>query len=287
LAEVEVIPHRIFMNSQYLIVNPLKTDSKLWKGLGAVTLAPKKLKHQQHLLPHVVPLEALSTDQRLKLLDEHDRTITTGGGSLWSCAIKSAATLDDLTVHLARNMIVQTPHGKQFLLRYFDSRVFRHLLWIFSPGQFASFMGPISEWYWVDPERSEVWQESRPSRCEATSALSSDQWGALNRIGLLNRTLSDLQRGGVEVKHDVELYRHVDALLADAIEVEGLVDSEDQCLYTLHCVKYGEHWGKLREVKSILERVRSGAGSYFALSSELASQGASSALEKLEGNLHA
>lgn len=266
-------------------MNPIQVDSSVWGSLDWISVAPPKLLQQQHLLPRIIRLAGLSDERRLQLLEAHCQLLAKEGRILWSCVLQTDASLESVAMQMARNMVLTTPHGQKFLLRFFDPRVFRHLIWIFTPRQMASFVGQIAAWYWVDVETKD-WRRTIPSHDEPAERLSAEQWGSLHRIGLLNLTLADIRRMGSVVEHDEKLYRDIDAGLRRAIEVEGLVDAEDQRLYAVHCLQHGIQWGERPEVRSVLKRVRSGAGSYFALSTEIKSSGASRTSEELEGNLY-
>lgn len=280
------MPHRVFMEAEYLIVNPMQVDACEWKQLESISIAPRRLKHEAHMLPRLVAIQDLKREHKVELLDRNELALKNGGNALWSCALKSGASFESTAAHLAKVQVLKTPHGQHFLLRCHDPRVFRHLIWILEPHQLALLMGPIEIWSWMDSDTLRWYQTPRPSDVLG-GRLTGREWGGINRIGLLNATLRDLQRIRADVALDQVLFRQIDAALEQAIEVEGLSDSEDQCLYAQHCIFHGDAWSSRPDVKAVLQRVRNGESSYYSLSSECTSSGAQSAFEHMEGNRHA
>lgn len=264
----------------------MQFDCIEWGALESLSIAPVRLAHQAHLLPRVVRIAGLSIERRLQLLDQNEMALAMGERELWSCALQTTVSLEEIAAHLAGNLVLTTPHGQHFLLRFFDPRVFRHLIWILKPGQLASLMGPVVTWSWMDIE-GDGWQSAEPAEAPSAARLTPEQWGAINRIGLTNAVLRDVKRARMDVAFNEELYRRVDSVLKGAIEVEGLKDAGDQRLYAFHCVQRGNQWQNDRAVKSLLGQVRKGAGSYRALSSEFAPAGVDQTPQEREGNQHA
>ncbi|WP_137189652.1 DUF4123 domain-containing protein [Stenotrophomonas rhizophila] len=286
MADDAAIPHRIFLESQYLIVNPMQVDPREWSQLESVSIVSTRLKHEAHMMPRLVSLDKLPLERKLELLDRNELSIAKGNGALWSCALRSDSSLDETAGHLARAQVLRTPHGQYFLLRHHDPRVFRHLIWMLRASQLAALMGPISVWSWLDADSGQWQQVARPQD-RSGGGLVAQEWGGINRIGLVNAVLRDVRKARMDVALDESLYRQIDSALKRAIEIEGLGDAEDQRLYALHCIHYGDAWSERADVQAVLTRVKSGDGSYYALSVECTSLGASGALEKTEGNRHA
>lgn len=267
--KVEAIPHRIFAESDYLIINPLRVESAEWEDLSARSLAPSSLSHHSHLLPILVSIRELPPGRRIELLERSEKSLRNGLGSLWCCALKSAAQAEQVISHLSRQLVLRTPHGAKYLLRYHDPLVFRHLVRILSRGQLAGLMGPVSVWSWRD-EGKGVWYEVRSPE-GSPKKLESEQWGAIHRITLVNSVLRDAERAGLGSSDDTELVRSIDLALAQAIENWQLTDFDDQCRWALHSIKYGADWVLSETVSDLIDRVRRNEGSYCVLSEEVLS----------------
>lgn len=286
LDKVEVVPHRIFTESDYLIINPLQVESAEWEDLSTRALAPGSLSHHSHLLPRLASIRELSPERRIGLLERDEKSVRDGSGSLWCCALKSQALAEQMISHLSRQFVVRTPHGSKYLLRYHDPSVFRHLVRILNQGQLAGLMGPVSVWSWRDASRG-IWYEVRCPK-GSPQQLENEQWGAIHRIGLVNSVLRDVERAGLGCSDDPELVRSVDFAIQQAIEKWKLIDVDDQCRWALHSIAYGADWMLGEAAAALMDRVKRGEGSYCALFEDvLPLMVERASINKLEGTRNA
>lgn len=101
--------------------------------------------------------------------------------------------LSRLKSHLAQRLILIMPSNRKHVFRYFDSRVFMHLLWILDRVRLATLFGPIQTWsFWFSGAYTKV---SVPAISGAASLFVERQQGEhIERIGLINQVLRNISR---------------------------------------------------------------------------------------------
>jgi len=119
-------------------------------SLPMVPLAPEILPSDEAAMPALLALEPDAP-----YLDVLERSLIAAEENpswhLLSCLLVVAPEVgpDDLADHLTSRLILDSPKGK-VLLRYYDHRVFPHLVRTLSPAQLQALFGPEEQvWQWT------------------------------------------------------------------------------------------------------------------------------------------
>lgn len=77
--------------------------------------------------------------------------INEGWGNSWGIFIISEANFKKIRNHLRNFLIVDTDQNRKAFFRFYDPRVFRHLIPTFDEKQLKDFFGPVKQ-YLMEPE---------------------------------------------------------------------------------------------------------------------------------------
>ena len=258
------IDHRLLAGHQFAILNPLRLERQHWADLPVVSLAPPRLSSKAHAMPQLLDLATLSHERLGALLELADRWDRDSDAPFFSLLVRSESKAELIAAHLSRQLIVRAPDGSDALLRWFDPRVMPHLHWLLTPAQLHTISGPVNGWTWRDESWSWVSRDvPEPNDATARLRLDDDQWAAVGRLGVLNRTVRQFLRSSPALRCDNNFYRRIDTGLRDGYEKYGLVDEVDVRLFAEHGVRYpGIH--ARPEILHQLSRVRRGETSYVA-----------------------
>lgn len=236
MVETQLIEHRLLDDHAFALLDRPHARGDNWRGLPGVSLAPNEMAKDADDLPRLVAVGQLKSAQRDWLLDKLLASAPETPRPV-AALLMAEVSLERLAKHLRACLIVQLlPNGKQ-LFRYYDPRVFRHLLWMASPLQLATLFGPTMAWTWCDARGQ--WRRSFPP-ASAVPAPSFVAHGLdLLRIGVLERCLQTLRRTVDGFVDDAEngSARRVNALL-DAAIAQGLSDEADLRLYVTQAIRF-------------------------------------------------
>jgi len=234
--ESQLIGHRLLDEHSYLLLDQAHARSDFWRDLPGVSIAPADLQKEVEALPRLVVIDQLNQAQRGRILD-HLITVPAEAPRIVAALLATSADSNQLADHLRARLIVPIPLQGKHLFRYYDPRVFRHLLWMATPVQLATLFGPLLAWTWCDHQgcwrRSLSPHDTKPALSFLPKRLD------LARIGLLERCLKVLRGTVPGFSDDVENVqaRRVNALL-DAALAQGLVDEADLRLYVAQAVRF-------------------------------------------------
>lgn len=256
------LSHRLLGAHSFAILNPLQLEHRQWGGLPVTGLVPPILSSKAPTMPQLLDLASLSNEQRSALLERVDRWDRDSDTPFFSLLIKSTATSTQVAAHLSRQLIVRAPDGSDALLRWYDPRVIRHLYWLLAPEQLRALSGPVATWTWREHDSHWATHEV-PIAADRVVRLRIDdeQWSAVGRFGVLNRTILQLGRSATSPCRDDGLYRRIDACLREAYELHELTDEADVRLFAEQAIRYPGIQA-LPEVARRLTRARRGEISY-------------------------
>lgn len=263
-----VLDHRLLLDQNYAIFNPLQLEASSWRDLPTTALAPRELQHQGDLMPVLLPLDRLSQTQRIDLLDRSERHCRISRKPYFSALFVSAVASERLVSHLSLQLILKNQRGGKGLFRYFDSEIFQHLTWLLTQRQMNSLLGPIAAWTWRDAQGR--WQTFECDK-EGNSRLRLDasQQDTLARIGLINRCLRQLRRDNHPAAADPENAPRLDTLLVDARDRHGLIDDADCCLYALQVLATNDDIHRHPQIAKRLAHGSSARTSYVAACADI------------------
>lgn len=262
--------HRLLLAHDFALINPLQVESALWSDLAATPLLPEKISVQPELMPRLVPLRAMSDATCADLLNRAGRHERYSRHPFFSALLVADGDVPVIAAHLSRRLVIAMPDAGSALLRYFDPRVFRHLSWLLTETQMSLLLGPVTHWSWRN--MAGAWQQHM--RVDVPSLLSGlrltpEQWDSLQRLGLLNKSLRQIECNAPGIVIDDQSARCVDALLRDAYEQHRLTDESDRRLYAEQGFRFHPHIHRHPQLAERLARARECRESYVGACRDL------------------
>lgn len=262
--------HRLLLAHDFALINPLQVESALWSDLPATPLLPEKISVQSELMPRLIPLRGMSDAACVDLLERAGRHERYSRHPFFSALLVADGDTPAIAAHLSRRLVIAMPDAGNALLRYFDPRVFRHLSWLLTEAQMNLLLGPVTHWSWRN--MAGTWQQH--VRVEVSSLLSGlrptpEQWDSLQRLGLLNKSLCQIERNAPGTVIDDRAARCVDTLLRDAYEQHRLTDEADRRLYAEQAFRFHRHIHRHPQLVERLARASDGRESYLGACRDL------------------
>lgn len=268
--DVSALWHRPLLEQDYALINPLQVDSVLWADLPLLPLVPKASKAHADLMPRLLNLKEVSEQARLQLLDRVSAQERYNRRAPYFSALFMTSLSSDLVAaRLSDRLIVRGPAKSIALLRYYDPRVFRHLRWLLDEKQMNLLLLGIDSWTWCDEDG--CWQQFRPGGKAPNAGLhlSAEQWGGLQRLGLLNQCLRKISDREPERAGDDAIAKAADALLRKSYEQHGLADRDDRCLYAEQGIRFHPEIHRHPELEKRLAHAQASATSYVSACRDL------------------
>lgn len=172
--------------------------------------------------------------------------------------IISPRPISSISRHIARRLGQQKPSGRQALFRYYDPRVLQRLQSILGEEQLAFLLGPIHHWLFIDHAGCfRVFSSFPQNMTQSALLLSDSQWLSIDRIGLLNKTLS-IGAGVMDIRQlDDQDITNLDRLLQIA-ECEGISDDDARMIFALQGVRLPPNFHRHSEMIHVFRRCREG-----------------------------
>lgn len=255
------LDYRRFLAYDYAIFDPRHLERRFWSALDPIALVPSTLGNGPDNFPQLVCLRSLSEAQKAELLQNFNIWHHDNDRPLFSALLECSIEPAQLASHLKRQSWLRTPGGVMAWLRFFDPAVFQHLCWQWTSGQLAALLGRVVCWTFFIHDR---WHVCRPAVRPASSRLrpSAHQWRQLERMELLNNSWDRLRRMSPDMAQEEDVPTRLDAALADAIERECLPSADDQVIFAIQQIIYGESLHRHPRIISLLESARNGVKSY-------------------------
>lgn len=233
------VDHRVLADHAFAILNPLQLERACWEDLPVHSLVPAELSVKRHAMPLLLDLAVIDDALLGTLLSRADAWDRLNDSPFFSALLRTAAPRERVLARLSAQLVQKAPDGSRFLVRWFDPRVFRHLLWLLTPSQLQALLYPEEAWTWRHGTR---WQrhDLQTGPPSTSLRLGNAQWGTVKRIGVLNRVLQHLERVELPIPQEPSLLQHIDHLLVLAYEHHGLSQEADLKLFCEHGVRYGE-----------------------------------------------
>lgn len=256
--------HRVLLSHDAALINPQQVEAELWDDLPCMPLVPPLLQAHAKLMPRLLDLNAMTSEARVQLLERSEQHRRHSDQPFFSALVtfQKNRNFKKQAHHLTSRLILTGPNSGRCLLRYYDPRVFRHLLWIFNDNQLDRLLCGVKEWLWLDGNG--IWQIFSPN-AKTTAALihvTPQQWDAIGRVGLLNRCLNWLAVGSGFDIAGLEQAKQVDQLLLEAQQQHGLADANDCCLFAEQAMVFGRELHRHPIMAGYLKRVKEGDVGY-------------------------
>jgi hypothetical protein len=173
----------------------------------------------------------------------------------WIGQVSDAERLARRLAHAAR---VIKPDGSPWPLRFWDPRVIWHLPRVLSSDAWGALQAALGGWYTLSPaNRLECFGptdttavESIPSAWPAPNRFNAATWGALERIGSVNKVLGVARDWGV-LPTEAEATR-IDQLL-QRCAAWGFDSEQDALAFTACGLTSHEHFDQHPQVWAVLE----------------------------------
>jgi hypothetical protein len=222
--------HRFLFSHDYALINPLQVEASAWETWPVKPIAVPELGMQSLVLPRLLNLRVLSDAESTTLYGQVLQWERANPDHPFFTALFATDLSEEQVLNrLGSRFLYRRSAQEHVLLRWYDPRVFCHLLWLLDKGQLAQLLGPVRVWSWRAP--AGVWQQCERAAGLATFAPfrpSPAQWATLGRLGVLNRILAYLasEHPSLQVKP-----AQAEQLLAQAYETWGMEDESDCRLF--------------------------------------------------------
>ncbi|MBB3261175.1 hypothetical protein F4827_006083 [Paraburkholderia bannensis] len=255
---------------RYVLIDAARADSSYWSDLTYLPIVPERFRAQPELFPILVDIHALGAEGHTKILQRAASSEQQDGVQYIHAFLDAATEPSALAAHLIRRMSVRRPDGVEDVLRFYDPFVFRHLRWLLDVHQLDGLLGPVSQWYWPEPDG--MWHSQlrvsdhaslRPLR------LTPEQWPTLLRMADLNVALRKLSHLGFMQQHDTSTAQQIDRLLAEAWGGHGMSDRQDRLLFAIQASYYHRHIHKHPVLQSRLNQAATGAMTFVTACADL------------------
>lgn len=222
--------HRLLFAHDYALINPLQIEASAWESWPAKPIAVPQLGTQSLALPRLLNLRVLSDAESTTLYEQVLQWEKANPDRPFFTALFAADLSEERVLNrLGSRFLYRRSPQEHVLLRWYDPRVFCHLLWLLDERQLAQLLGPVRVWSWRDA--AGVWHQYEPAAIPATFAPfrpSPAQWATLGRLGVLNRILVYLasEYPSLQVKP-----AQAEQFLAQAYETWDMEDESDCRLF--------------------------------------------------------
>lgn len=263
LERLHDLGHRELFEHDFALINPVRVREGRWQGLPVRPLRNPAFRAQPHLVPQLLPLEALDDEQQIEVLERNDRQCQETAQPMFCALLRSRAKIHSLAATLGSRMLLDTPSGRTVWLRFHDPRVFSALAWWLDPIQLRRLLGPIMAWTWFDSRDGRWNRIGRPDSEDLGSErlrLTTGQWERLQRQPQVNRCLKMLAKSGPLPGPLHASVDRLDQYLGEALAT-GLHDQADVCLYAVLMERHGRGWMEHPVAAYALNAVRGGAQS--------------------------
>lgn len=251
------LPHRLLDDHAFALHDPL-VDEPLPEPVAAlaIPLQTASLAGAEHLLPSLLPLRALSAEQRGQMLDRLLNACDDDAPPVLSALLDSALAAPALARELAQRQLIRHRNGSRFLLRYHDPRVATHLSWMLDAPRLRHIFGAVR--IWSIPFQGEWLRLPLPAEDDAAPPrawLDDSQQRRLAAIGAINRLLASQPRAANLAGHQARA-----RIIAGHIERaagNGLTQEADQIAFARLALDCHPDFHTHPEVRSRLDGLAS------------------------------
>jgi len=260
---------------QYALVDRLSVGEDACKGLPIEPLIPNVLRPHASVMPGLLPLDPNAAYWQ-DLIDNLKQAHEGKSQHLLSALLLVPEEIEPqrLHKHLTDRLVLEGPSDRYFL-RYFDPRVFTHLVYrILGAKQIQCLFGPIREWtFRFQTEWITVPEPGITENVPLLWGVKADQRAALDDVVVLNKALSGqklaLKRNWESIDEWRAAAQAGTAALQVARHLYHLVENEDIASFICHSHIHGEHFHRHEIIQHLLKRAVQPGQSYAGSSALL------------------
>lgn len=219
------------------------------------------LRPQAKLYPWLLPLNELSSDEWHRLLVQLGEA-KNAQEPVCCLLLQSHSTKEALRDKLIKALYFTDEQRKGYILRYYDPRVFSHLVWMLTPYLLAQTL-PVREvehwtfwlegkWHTVKLPLAFAWQPGDPHM------LPVEQ---LQRCGLINQVLEQISPVD-DMQQRQQVSQKIDGLIEQAGRL-NFSDKHDQMAFALQGLKQSDAFWTAPKMAAFLRLAQKEAGLFY------------------------
>nr|WP_198044537.1 DUF4123 domain-containing protein [Cupriavidus taiwanensis] len=261
--------HRWLAEYDFALLDPLRFEVEEYRDFPVTAIVPEPLSNQAKYMPVLMRLRELTDEARGRLLKSIDDRLASGDATL-SGLLRCGTGAGQLLSHLRKLLIVRhLRSGQDYLLRYFDPRVMRHLQWILGAEQRGALLGPAHAWAWPCAQGWRVLQRQEADSLSYQLRLEDAQWDSLQRLPLVNAALVELEMVAPGLLRDEGLPRTLDEQLVYASQAMGLREEADWVFCSVQAARFHPEIHEHPRLQKLVLRARAEGTGYADACSEL------------------
>ncbi|WP_035055117.1 DUF4123 domain-containing protein [Andreprevotia chitinilytica] len=187
--------HTLLLQHRYLLADFLNwADGPKPDALPSVLCMARGLENDKRILPVLIDIEQLSGAEQQTLCDFEQFQRRNHAAPGVCALLNSAAPIEAIAKYLGNNLMLRASNIEPALFRYYDPRVFAHLMTLLGEEQKATLLGPIT--HWTARDLTGAWQTTTPTVAGALTGqlfIHASQTAFVRNIGVINRVLKVLK----------------------------------------------------------------------------------------------
>ncbi len=187
-------------------LRPIDAADPGWEAYGELDCLPVRIRHPEidrSIWPVLAECDTTRFAHSALILHSIDEALAElapdrlvrGGGRRIGAWLTTSHTTSDVAEHLARLVLQMHPDGSTAWLRLHDPRVLWTLEATLTPTQRGALLGPIAQWWFLDPDGEWVTLASPLTTWQARTqrlSLTPEQWVDIENAEALSIALTSL-----------------------------------------------------------------------------------------------
>lgn len=197
-----------------------------------ISLVSPILEHQSHLYPWLLCLNDIEPAVWETLIHQLEMNENDDDPPVICLYLKSKAPVHEIRDQLIKALYFTDENRQGHILRYYDPRVFFHLIWMLTPYQLTQVLhlNDVSQWtFWLEGK----WYswEIPVVHLMAQEEKQTSPFKKLLRCGLVNQVLDKLPRID-DLRHRQKISMEIDRLIFQAMQHQ-LLTKKDQIAFAI------------------------------------------------------
>ncbi|WBS02753.1 DUF4123 domain-containing protein [Pseudoduganella sp. SL102] len=256
---------QIIDECDFLLIDPVNIQATGPHAiLAGQACVPPGLDKLYSVMPQLTDIRTLSVEQRESLSRELGNDLSQQFPPRICAAIKSSASIKEVSQHLTRFMTRNDPTIGKVIWRFYDPRVFSVAAQIYDDEELCALLGPIKEWYF--PLLGRIWC-TQPTGEPNLSAYelgwpSAKHWDVLRYTDRISHALTHVIDTIKSSDDALKLARDAIRYLGEAIVDLKIKDVFYQKEFLRYCLRYGNNFRRHYKLISFWSGLRDGTSSW-------------------------